>query len=140
MFKGRLNMVETLGDKIKQLRKQYSISQEALAYNICTQSEISRIENNKHTPSHYILLKVAERFGISINYFFEDSSGGLDYISEVKYQLKISRRNRDYQTIYEIIQTEENNPLFKEELHIKYLLWHKGIVHFHLFKDSKLAI
>ncbi|GEL78458.1 helix-turn-helix domain-containing protein [Tenuibacillus multivorans] len=134
-------MYETIGQKIKSLREKVGISQEALAHNICAQSEISRIENDKNKPSLYLLNMIAEKLGVNANYFLENESGvRSDYIVEVRSQLQKARRHRDYKLIQEIVQLEEKNPLFHHGEIYSYLMWHKGIVQYHLQGDSELAI
>ena len=137
----KLIMNELVGDKIKKLRKSLGISQEALAHKICTQSEISRIENKKNNPSYFVLMRIAGRLGVNIQYFLvEDDGAREDYLCEVMSLLNKARRDRDYTQIYEIIKMESKNPLFKKGNNQRYLHWHKGIIEYHLFQDKDKAI
>lgn len=134
-------MNEAVGDKIKKMRKLAGVSQKLLAQDICTQSEISRIENNQYKPTYYILMKISERLGVDINYFLEEESGDRsDYIKDVKDQLYKARRDREYQTIYDIVKTELKNPLFKEGENRNYLMWNKGLALYHLLNKKEEAI
>ncbi|WP_345242089.1 helix-turn-helix domain-containing protein [Pontibacillus salipaludis] len=130
-------MEETLGEKLKSLRKKLQISQEALAKGICTQSEISRIENNNNLPSYQILSRLAQKLGVRISYFKDDHlTHRGDYVDEVKHQLNIARRERNYDLIQTIVVSEKDVPAFKSGTNKKYLDWHKGIALFH--KEQKL--
>ncbi|WP_167449520.1 helix-turn-helix domain-containing protein [Halobacillus trueperi] len=135
-------MEEKIGDKIKTVRKLYGISQEALAKNICSQSEVSRIESNTHLPSYYVLLRLSNRLGVDINYFLEneEESQRNDYLLEVKSQLAEARRQRDYSLLKNIVEFEIKNPLFKKGPIRSYLLWHKGIYQYHLDKEFEKSI
>ncbi|WP_080843937.1 helix-turn-helix domain-containing protein [Cytobacillus gottheilii] len=137
-------MDRTIGDKIKYIRKELNISQEALAKGICAQSEISRIENNKNYPSYYLLLQLSQRLGVDIKDLIdpekEDKGYRKDYIYEVKNQLKNARRERDYKLIKQIVESELKVPAFKSGPNNLFLLWHKGMVLFHLDKDPEAAI
>ncbi|WP_066297570.1 helix-turn-helix domain-containing protein [Bacillus sp. FJAT-29937] len=134
--------IETIGERIKKLRKKANISQKALSYNICSQSEISRIENNSINPSSFILQKIAERLGVNVEYFYHDrDSIRQDYIDEIKRQLERYRRLRDYKEIEKILIYESKSPvILKNEYMKKYIQWHKGIVAYHLYSNPELAL
>lgn len=139
-IKGENHMNETVGEKLKHIRKRLNISQEALAKNICTQSEISRIENNKNLPSYFILLNISKKLGVDIKYFLSESHLREDYLNDVKQQLEVARRERNYELIDEIVRAEEKGTLFNKGENMRFLLWHKGIVQYHLNQDVDAAI
>lgn len=58
-------MNNSLGDKIRELRKRKHMTQEELADGICTSVSISRIENGIQMPSSTILDKILDRLGTS---------------------------------------------------------------------------
>ena len=58
-------MNNSLGDKIRELRKRKHMTQEELADGICTSVSISRIENGIQMPSSAILDKILDRLGTS---------------------------------------------------------------------------
>jgi len=56
------------GEKLKELRKEFGITQQQLAdaLNI-THSAVALYETNANNPSHEILFKMAEYFDISLD-------------------------------------------------------------------------
>ncbi len=144
-YRQRVIVVDFLaiGKKIKELRKVYGLSQKELAKGICTQAQVSKIEKGDVYPYAPTLYLISQRLGVDVNYFFDiGRTPRLDYVQEVSRQLKIARRNLDYETIEEIVKTEMKNPLFAENrLHLQELLWHKGIYEYtlHEKKDQALA-
>ncbi|MBR0093128.1 MAG: helix-turn-helix transcriptional regulator [Lachnospiraceae bacterium] len=58
-------MNNSLGDKIRELRKRKHMTQEELADGICTSVSISRIENGIQMPSSTILERILDRLGTS---------------------------------------------------------------------------
>ncbi|PKG28372.1 XRE family transcriptional regulator [Cytobacillus horneckiae] len=99
--------------KVKELRKSLGLSQAELAEGICTQAQISKIENGDVIPLASTLYLLAQRLGLSVDYFFDISlSPRLDYVHEVSEQLKLARKRVNYALIKEIVKAEENNPLF----------------------------
>ncbi|MBU8731701.1 helix-turn-helix transcriptional regulator [Cytobacillus oceanisediminis] len=131
-----------IGKKIKELRKSAGFSQKDLAKDICTQAQISKIENGDVLPLASTLYFISQRLGVDINYFFEHgTTPRLDYVQEVNNQLKMARRKLDYPLIKEIVETEEKNPLFtSNKKNFQILLWHKGIYKYHVDQQLKEAL
>lgn len=134
--------IENIGDKIKNLRKKRRMSQEDLCKNICSQSEISRIENNKINPSSYILQQIAKKFGVSIDYFNHTTDSVRDdYKEVVKKLFERNRRERNYLEIERIIKQEANSPaIINCKYMIDYMNWHRGIITYHLHGNAELAL
>lgn len=65
-------MENTIGEKIKLLRKELKMTQAALAGNEMTKSMLSQIENNQATPSMKSLQYIAQRLGKSPSYFLDN--------------------------------------------------------------------
>ncbi|PLR85074.1 XRE family transcriptional regulator [Bacillus canaveralius] len=130
-----------IGEKIKELRKLMGLSQTELAKGICTQAQISKIEKGDVFPFASTLYLISQRLGVDVNYFFNiGTTPRLDYVQEVTRLLNKARRNIDYQGIKEIINSEENNPLFSQNRkNQQLLLWHKGICEYELNKNLTKA-
>ena len=61
-----------VGDRIKLLRSEKNISQEALAKNITSnQKQISKWERVQIEPNIDMLKKLADYFGVSVDYLLE---------------------------------------------------------------------
>jgi putative transcriptional regulator len=69
--KSKEKLVEELGARIRQVRKDKNITQVELANSIGKdQQSIQRLESGKINPTYYFLLEVAEGLGVSIEDFF----------------------------------------------------------------------
>jgi transcriptional regulator with XRE-family HTH domain len=134
--------ISAIGKKIKELRKLMGLSQKELSNGICTQAQISKIEKGEVSPYSHTLYLLAVKLGVDLNYFFEIGvTPRLDYVKEVEFQLKMARRNFQYQEIKQIVTIEENNPLFTHNnRHSRLIYWHKGIYEYHLNKDMGAAV
>lgn len=126
-----------IGKKIRELRKNIGLSQEDVAEGICTQAQISKIEKGIVYPYASTLYQISQKLGVDVNYFFDiGMTPRLDYIQEVENQLKVLRRNLQYEEMMEIIRTEMTNPLFSHnKKNLQLLLWHKGIYQFEVQRD-----
>ncbi|WP_445488835.1 helix-turn-helix domain-containing protein [Niallia sp. 03133] len=131
-----------VGEKIKELRKEIGLSQKELAHNICTQAQISKIEKGEVLPLSSTLYLISKRLGIDVNYFFDiGTTPRLDYVMETSRQLKAARRSTDYNTIKQIVEAEENNPLFtRNKKHYQILLWHKAIYEYEVNHQFQKAV
>ncbi|PKR78411.1 XRE family transcriptional regulator [Halalkalibacillus sediminis] len=75
--------MESLGSRIKSLRKKRKLTLEGLAANQMTKGMLSLIENDKAKPSMESLTYIAERLNVEVNELLEQVS-----MSELREQLK----------------------------------------------------
>lgn len=128
-------MVNFLGDRIKELRENYGLSQKDISKNICSQAFISKIEKGNVFPSADILLKLADRLCIDISYLLDTSNTPRhEYIVETFSQIREAVSKRDYRTVREIINGEKDNKLFSDNKLQQFFLWHEAICYF--FEDG----
>ncbi|WP_170031818.1 helix-turn-helix domain-containing protein [Alteribacillus bidgolensis] len=130
-----------VGKKIQELRRYHSMTQSDLAKGICTQAQVSKIENGTIIPYSNTLFQISERLGADMYYFFEEArSDRPDYVEEVFEHLKELRFNHQYEEIRSILQHEKNNPLFQHSYYKQYMLWHKSICLYHLDRNTEEAV
>ena len=68
-----------LGDKIKNLRKGMNLTQEQLCEKIgIAQSTLGMIESNKREAGKKTLLKIADFFGVTVDYLLTDDESELN--------------------------------------------------------------
>ena len=65
-------VIESVGEKIKQERKKQGMTQKELCDGICSQAEISKVENGKNSPTIDLLQSICKRLKLPISSFFED--------------------------------------------------------------------
>lgn len=64
--------MQTIGQKIRELRVQRGMTQIELANGLVTPSMISLIETDKANPSPKLLQHIAEKLGVPMDYFLDD--------------------------------------------------------------------
>jgi transcriptional regulator with XRE-family HTH domain len=70
-----MQLMETFGKKLLELRRQKGLSQEQLAIDLnLSQSSISNYEAGTTSPDMEILKKIADYFKVPITYFFSDET------------------------------------------------------------------
>lgn len=68
-----------LGDKIKNLRKGMNLTQEQLCSKIgIAQSTLGMIESNSRPAGRKTLIKIADFFGVTVDYLISDNETGLN--------------------------------------------------------------
>ncbi|GGE32447.1 helix-turn-helix domain-containing protein [Streptococcus himalayensis] len=126
-------MVQMLGSRLKNKRKELGMTQSELAEGICEQSQISRIEKTDFAPSSDILYLLSKKMGVTMEYFFDESmketSSTLD---QFKKAVEKALKTRDYELVVYLVEleSERDHLLSKEdEVYLEYL---KAIVLFHV--------
>ena len=61
-----------IGNEIKRIRKEKKMTQKELCDGICSQAEISKIENGRNSPTIDLLQQIAKRLRIPMSILFRD--------------------------------------------------------------------
>lgn len=65
----RKELAKELGEKLKEIRKEHNLNQSEFGELFgLTQNTITNIENDKRVPTYEILIEIAKRFNISVDY------------------------------------------------------------------------
>lgn len=131
---------ETIGSKLKELRKRLNLSQCEVAKDICHQSLISQIENGQVIPTATLLYMFGKRLGVEPSYFFQTMEQEKEeYIKIFKNHVSQEIRNRNYQEVKNLLVSEKKNPTFQGEFK-QFILWHEGICSYYINGDAKKSI
>jgi transcriptional regulator with XRE-family HTH domain len=130
-----------LGIIIKELRKKKNISQSELCHEICSQSQISKIEKGIIYPSSILLYQLSERLGIDPNYIFAlTQNKKLKYVENVKYVMRDCTKQKQYKELYEIVKKEKSENNFQSTEDKQFLIWYEAIAICHVNKSVKTAL
>ena len=66
-----------IGQRIKEIRNQNNLTQEALSEGIISRTYLSLIEKGSVEPSNNVLIRLSERLGVSVSDLMEESSSSL---------------------------------------------------------------
>ncbi|RFU60375.1 helix-turn-helix domain-containing protein [Bacillus sp. V59.32b] len=130
-----------IGKTIKYLRKQAQLTQSELADGIGTQAQISRIEKGEVIPLCTTLYEISAKLGIDVNFLYNQAYiPRVDYVKEVKYQIRKAIRDRNYEEVDRIIKAEEQNIAFKTSNNLQYIVWHKGVIEFYIRNNFEVSL
>ncbi|MBS5983903.1 MAG: helix-turn-helix transcriptional regulator [Clostridium butyricum] len=95
-----------LGERIKLLRKEHGITQDQLAeYINVSRSSVNGYENDGVEPSLNVLVKIADRFNVSLDYLLERT--------EEKYNINIlDTDTKDF--LLKVIELANNYKIIKK--------------------------
>ncbi|MBL0385493.1 helix-turn-helix transcriptional regulator [Tumebacillus sp. ITR2] len=94
----------SLGQRIRQARKELSLTQNELAQGIVTSSMICQIENGKAFPSYQVLQSLSERLNKPIEFFVSDTDASKRQRSS--YTLaKALMASESYEKAYSLLKT-----------------------------------
>lgn len=121
-----------IGLIIKELRLKKNLTQEQLAFGICSTSQLYRIEKGKHYPSTLILQQLSSKLGEDIyKYIMFSCCSNPLYFSNLFNNLEKLRLKRNYTEILKLISYTQNSSLYHYDINlpiIKQLLgWYKGV-------------
>lgn len=82
-------VIHLFGDRLKELRKEHNLTQEDIG-NLCdvAKNTVSNWENNVNQPSFEITKKLAEYFGVTIDYLLNFTQNDVDNMERLKQALK----------------------------------------------------
>ncbi|WP_105618150.1 helix-turn-helix domain-containing protein [Vallitalea okinawensis] len=86
-------MPKTIGEKIKELRKELKVTQSEVAGKDMTKSMLSQIENNIATPSMRSLKIIANKLNKPVAYFLEEERENLDGFSQESTMKRVKEIN-----------------------------------------------
>lgn len=82
----------SIGNEIKRIRKEKKMTQKQLCDGICSQAEISKIENGRNSPTIDLLQQIAKRLRVPISLLFQDRLESEQYR---KYDMHFSQLLRE---------------------------------------------
>ncbi|WP_165983057.1 helix-turn-helix domain-containing protein [Macrococcus brunensis] len=129
-------MASKIGDKVLGRRKELKMTQADLAKNICTQSQVSRIEKNEIMPSSETLYQIARRLNVSMDYFF-----GVEPVNNTIRGKKICEdylESKEFETL-EVFVDAQLQTILTEYEH-RYLTWVKAVCAGYTKPDLEIAI
>ncbi|EJQ37424.1 hypothetical protein IEE_05210 [Bacillus cereus BAG5X1-1] len=135
------HLSQNLGELIKDLRQQAGVSQKELCKEICSQSEISKIESGKILPTIYILMGISSKLGVEPSYFFNQlTKKQFDIIYNVKNEIRNHVHEKNYKKVKTLVDKYENHSSFQTIEERQFILWHKGIIEYYLHNNLKHSL
>lgn len=130
-----------IGNVIKLLRKHKNLTQDALANNICSIKQLSRIESNKSIPTSLLLKEFSYKLGEDISEYFLYLDQDDPILSKQKIvELENFLLSSDYESCFNLSQSCIDDVICRSNFYYRQLLWYKYTAALHLsyIKDPEL--
>lgn len=126
---------ERLGQEIKKIRKTKKMTQKELSFEICSQSEISRIESGDFFPGIDLLYLISTKLNTPLTHFFEVLTyEEVNLIKQIKTRVLDLSYKKDYPKLLSEIEKILKNPFPIDNDFEKFLLWKKYVSSYYLGK------
>ncbi|KOP29463.1 hypothetical protein ADM98_11335 [Exiguobacterium sp. BMC-KP] len=110
----------SIGKKIKMLRLEKGMTQKELCKGICSQAEISKIENGRNTPTIDLLQQICRKLRISISLFFSDEQVS-QKLNEIDQQMLRHFREKTYgEMSAELTHYSKSTTIFEIKIFLHY--------------------
>lgn len=108
------------GQRLRRFRKRAALSLKQLSEHVgCSESLLSKIENDRANPSLSMLHQIVGALGISITSLFEDDSGGHRVVFRQLERPRIRLQSRDAREIVlERLIPEDGDHLLQANIHL----------------------
>lgn len=96
--------MSTFGAVIKEIRKNRKLTQKMLSEDICSQSVLSRIENDEELPNVVVMQQICQRLGVTMDQIMQLKSQEVLKVTHNFEELANYYRHKKYEEILHYIQ------------------------------------
>lgn len=130
----------SFGEVIKTIRKQRKLTQKMLSQNICSQSVLSRIENDGEIPNVLVMAQLCQRMGVTIDQVMQMHSSEVQHVHELLEQMAYSFFHKDYEKLQTLLERPQllNHLYLDTDLQLYY--YYLGSCRFFKDQDHETAL
>lgn len=131
---------EELGKIISYLRKKRNIKSQNLCKGVCSPSILTRMEKGTRFPDIFIMERLLERLGKSVNkieLLYDEQAYEIYFLRE---NLEQFLDNREYEEVISAVFYYEGLEIAKEPLHKQYIYKIKSILYKEYYKNQQKSI
>lgn len=130
----------SFGEVIKTIRKQRKMTQKMLSQNICSQSVLSRIENDGEIPNVLVMAQLCQRMGVTIDQVMSMHSTEVQHLHELLEQMAYCFFHKDYDKLQHLLEKPNllNHLYLDTDLQLYY--YYLGSCRFFKDQDYELAL
>ncbi|MGC6768665.1 helix-turn-helix domain-containing protein [Enterococcus sp. LJL128] len=88
--------MNSFGSVIKEIRKKRKLTQKMLSEDICSQSVLSRIENNEELPNVVVMQQICQRLGVTMDQIMHFRSEEVQMLTQLFEKMADYFRHKEY--------------------------------------------
>jgi transcriptional regulator with XRE-family HTH domain len=132
--------MNTFGAVIKEIRKNRKLTQKMLSEDICSQSVLSRIENDEELPNVVVMQQICQRLGVTMDQIMQFKSEDVRLVTRMFDKIADYFRHKEYQKILNYMK----ETTIEERLHLdtdwQRYYYYLGSCKFYLHNNYEQAI
>ncbi|MBO0431642.1 helix-turn-helix domain-containing protein [Enterococcus sp. DIV0660C] len=132
--------VDSFGTIIKTIRKERNMTQKMLSQGICSQSVLSRIENNEELPNVLVMAQICQRLGVTIDHVMTLSHGDIRKNLQQLDLLDFYFQRRDYRKLAQLLKNDEVKSNLYSDADYQRYYYYLGVCEFYLAKNISQAV
>ncbi|MDR0921230.1 MAG: helix-turn-helix domain-containing protein [Lactobacillales bacterium] len=132
--------MSVFGTVIKEIRKERKMTQKFLCQNICSQSVLSRIENNDEIPNVLVMQQLCDRLGVSLDSVMRNERVGVKHMNELFDTMAYYYRKRELRPLFDLLQTKDFQQYLHLETDMQRYYYYLGYCKFYLLNDGSDAL
>lgn len=133
MFERMVELImDSFGNVIKNIRKERHLTQKMLSQDICSQSVLSRIENDEELPNVLVMYQLCQRLGITMDQVMENQAVEASELTGIFERIRYYFRNGNYEVVEKILRQPgffERISLDDDLQHYYYFLGNCDLLH-----------
>ncbi|MFC0361192.1 helix-turn-helix domain-containing protein [Enterococcus canintestini] len=130
----------SFGHVLKQIRKERKLTQKMLSQNICSQSVLSRIENDEELPNVLVMQNLCERLGVTIDQVMTLHSEEIQKVNQLLNQMAYHFFHKEYTELADLLK----QPAILDQLYLdtdlQLYYYYLGSCEYFLGRDLELAL
>lgn len=130
----------SFGHVLKQIRKERKLTQKMLSQNICSQSVLSRIENDEELPNVLVMQNLCERLGVTIDQVMTLHSEEIQKANQLLNQMAYHFFHKEYTELADLLK----QPAILDQLYLdtdlQLYYYYLGSCEYFLGRDLELAL
>ncbi|WP_430609297.1 helix-turn-helix domain-containing protein [Enterococcus sp. DIV0876] len=98
---------ESFGQIIRSIRQNRKMTQKMLAQDICSQSVLSRIENNEELPNVWVMYQICQRLGVTLDQVMMLHSEEINHSNKLFAQIESHFVHKQFKELLEKLQDKQ---------------------------------
>ncbi|MBJ8154291.1 helix-turn-helix domain-containing protein [Bacillus cereus] len=121
-----------VGNKLKQIRIYFHMTQKELSEGICSQAFLSKIENNIEIPNAEILFNLCKKIGVSVEQLFGESIDTIQQKLIYRKMIEDLIREQNYNAALKLLQKRYLLHGYSDDHNYQIHHYYLGICNYHL--------
>ncbi|MFV0558556.1 MAG: helix-turn-helix domain-containing protein [Enterococcus sp.] len=132
--------VITLGQVMKRIRKERKLTQKMLSHKICSQSVLSRIENDEELPNILVMQQLCERLGVTMDQVVYAQSYEMQAVHQLVTQMEELFFHQQYRQLKHLMEQEQVVEQLYLDADLQAYYYYRGSCEYFLSENVDAAI